>query len=171
MASKFWKLGIFGASVIAFKQRHNWMINIPEKSRIFIRAEELKDRKLVEPPQTPKYESDQCILVVGTTGTGKSSTIAKCTKQNVTVDSLADSVTKQCQIYPDSKCVANPVWIDTVGYDDSSKVDDDRTTPPQFFLPGSLTPADVTKWGSGCWKHCWEGFSGRCKLCGSTACR
>lgn len=54
---------------------------------------------------------------------------------------------------------------------DSSKVDDDRTTPPQFFLPGSLTPADVTKWGSGCWKHCWEGFSGRCKLCGSTACR
>jgi len=110
--------------VIAFKQRHNWMINIPEKSRIFIRAEELKDRKLVEPPQTPKYETDQCILVVGTTGTGKSSTIAKCTKQNVTVDSLADSVTKQCQIYPDSKCVANPVWIDTVGYDDSSKVDD-----------------------------------------------
>ena len=54
---------------------------------------------------------------------------------------------------------------------DSSKVDEDRTTPPQFFLPGSLTPADVTKWGSGCWKHCWEGFSGRCKLCGSTACR
>ena len=47
----------------------------------------------------------------------------------------------------------------------------DRNNPPQFYLPGSLTPADVTKWGSGCWKHCWEGFSGRCKLCGSTACR
>ena len=25
----------------------------------------------------------------------------------------------------------------------------DRDTPPQFYLPGSLTPADVTKWGSG----------------------
>merc|ERR1712176_404128 len=73
--------------------------------------------------------------------------------------------------------VATAVKADSNGTDiqrsmfDSSKVDDDRTTPPQFFLPGSLTPADVTKWGSGCWKHCWEGFSGRCKLCGSTACR
>jgi len=52
-----------------------------------------------------------------------------------------------------------------------SKFVPDRNNPPQFYLPGSLTPADVTKWGSGCWKHCWEGFSGRCKLCGSTACR
>ena len=78
----------------------------------------------MEPPQTPKYETDQCILVVGTTGTGKSSTIAKCTRQNVIVGNLADSVTKQCQIFPDRECATNPVWIDTVGYDDSSKVDD-----------------------------------------------
>lgn len=47
----------------------------------------------------------------------------------------------------------------------------DANTPPQFFLPGSLTPADVTKWGSGCSLHCLHGFSGRCQLCGSAACR
>ena len=30
--------------------------------------------------------------------------------------------------------------------------DAERDIPPQFYLPGSLTPADVTKWGSGKFK-------------------
>ena len=40
------------------------------------------------------------VLVVGSTGSGKSSTIAKCTGQAVKVGDHAQSVTRQCAVYP-----------------------------------------------------------------------
>lgn len=123
MGSKIWTLGFLGASAIAFKQRKSSTLR-PSRSKFLLHAEELKETKLVKSAPLTKYATDQCILVVGTTGTGKSSTIAKCTKQNVVVGDLADSVTKQCQIFSDANGISNPVWIDTVGYDDSSQVDD-----------------------------------------------
>ena len=67
-------------------------------------------------------------LVIGTTGTGKSSTISKCTKQeNIEISNQAESVTKNCQIYPDHYDHSKPVWIDTVGYDDTNNIDDEET--------------------------------------------
>ena len=66
--------------------------------------------------------------VIGTTGTGKSSTISKCTKyENIEVSNQADSVTKHCQIYYDYDDPTKPVWIDTVGYDDTNNIDDEET--------------------------------------------
>lgn len=41
----------------------------------------------------------ECIIVVGTTGTGKSSTISKYTGRDVPVSSGAESQTRKCQIY------------------------------------------------------------------------
>eukprot|EP00092_Neocalanus_flemingeri_P026565 GFUD01028790.1.p1 GENE.GFUD01028790.1~~GFUD01028790.1.p1 ORF type:complete len:475 (+),score=82.08 GFUD01028790.1:64-1488(+) len=123
MGSKIWKLGLLGASVIAYKQR-NSLTPRPFRSAFILKAEELKETNVTQPSRITKYATDQCILVIGTTGTGKSSTIGKCTKQTVVVGDLADSVTKSCQIFPELNNESNPVWIDTVGYDDTSNVDD-----------------------------------------------
>ena len=73
------------------------------------------------------HGTDQCILVIGTTGTGKSSTISKCTGQSVEVSDRADSVTRKCQIFADLKKSSQPVWIDTVGYDDTTRLDDEES--------------------------------------------
>jgi len=118
-----WKLGFLGASVVLFKNRKNVKPR-PFGSSFLLKAEEFKENKLIEPRHKTKFITDQCILVVGTTGTGKSSTIAKLTKQNVLVGDRATSVTKQCEIFSDLNEESNPVWIDTVGYDDTSNVDD-----------------------------------------------
>ena len=42
----------------------------------------------------------ECVLVVGTTGSGKSSTVAKYTGQPVKVGDRPESVTRFCQLYP-----------------------------------------------------------------------
>ena len=73
------------------------------------------------------HGTDQCILVVGTTGSGKSSTISKCTGQPVEVSDQADSVTRKCQIFADLNKPSRPVWVDTVGYDDSTRLDDEES--------------------------------------------
>ena len=36
-------------------------------------------------------------------------------------------MTKHCQIYPDHHDHTKPVWIDTVGYDDTNNIDDEET--------------------------------------------
>jgi len=68
--------------------------------------------------------SCECILVVGTTGTGKSSTISKYTGQNCTVSDGAHSATRQCASFPDCRGLHLPVWVDTRGYDDSADLSD-----------------------------------------------
>lgn len=61
-----------------------------------------------------------CVIVVGSTGTGKSSTIAKCTGCNVITGQGHQSVTKFCDAYePLANDLRNDlVWIDTPGWDD-----------------------------------------------------
>jgi len=123
MAGKYWKLGFVGASIVTFKLRKSFQQK-HSKSPFLLHAEELKENKL--PTQMPalKLGTDQCVLVVGTTGTGKSSTIMRCTKQKLIIGDSADSVTNKCQMFPDLNGPSKPVWIDTVGYDDSSLADD-----------------------------------------------
>jgi len=74
-----------------------------------------------------QLDTDQCILVVGTTGSGKSSTIAKITGQKVRVSSSASSVTRHCQLYEKHGNDNTAVWVDTVGYDDSANLEDGET--------------------------------------------
>lgn len=120
MNKGYWKLGILGTSVLAYKSRKSLLPKSP-KFPYLINAEELGNTPI------KKFNTDQCILVVGTTGTGKSSTISKCTQQTVEISDRPESVTKHCQVFPDLNNITNPVWIDTVGYDDSSKVDDNES--------------------------------------------
>ena len=72
--------------------------------------------------------TQECVIVVGTTGSGKSSTIAKFTgNTDIQVSSRPDSVTRFCEIFKDLKTGdPAPVWIDTVGYDDSNAAMDDK---------------------------------------------
>lgn len=68
-----------------------------------------------------------CIIVVGTTGTGKSSTIAKYTGQTIGVSKAAESKTRRCDLYTNLHSPDDPVWIDTVGYDDTFNATDEES--------------------------------------------
>ena len=67
--------------------------------------------------------------------TGKSSTISQCTRQkDVIVSGQSESVTRHCQVYSDLTDESKPVWIDTVGYDDTTNVDDEEKFCHEHFL-------------------------------------
>ena len=119
MSRKLLKLGAIGASTILAYKHINVQSSCQPKFPQ-LRAEELRNPK-------PSHGTDQCILVIGTTGTGKSSTISKCTGQSVEVSDRADSLTRKCQIFADLTKPSQPVWIDTVGYDDTSRLDDEES--------------------------------------------
>ena len=121
MSRKLLKLGAIGAStLLAYKQlQTSYQPKFPQF--LHLRAEELSA------VQHSSHGTDQCILVIGTTGTGKSSTISKCTGQSVEVSDRADSVTRKCQIFADLNKSSQPVWIDTVGYDDTTRLDDEES--------------------------------------------
>ena len=124
ISRKLLKLGAIGAStVLALK--HVESSHQPKFPK-FLRAEELTSGGGGGGPKL-SHGTDQCILVIGTTGTGKSSTISKCTGQSVEVSDRADSVTRKCQIFADLKKSSQPVWIDTVGYDDTTRLDDEES--------------------------------------------
>ena len=57
---------------------------------------------------------------MGSTGTGKSSTIARYTGNSVRSGGGTDAVTEHCQLWPDINHgeTENPVWVDTVGWED-----------------------------------------------------
>ena len=44
-------------------------------------------------------DQESAVLVVGSTGTGKSSTIAKCTNQPIRIGDGYETVTRYCQVY------------------------------------------------------------------------
>ena len=64
-----------------------------------------------------------CVLCVGSTGSGKSATIAKYTSLPILSNAGAKRVTEKCSIYrrPGEKLA----WIDTVGWDDIHFEDDE----------------------------------------------
>ena len=54
---------------------------------------------------------------MGSTGTGKSSTILRLTGAEVRTGAGTEAVTEQCQMYTGDQSPA-PVWVDTVGWED-----------------------------------------------------
>ena len=81
----------------------------------------LGEEKSTEP------KTSECVIVVGTTGTGKSSTIAKYTGAPVRVSSGPESQTRHCEIFKNNRedgGDSDAVWIDTVGYDDTNRLSD-----------------------------------------------
>ena len=73
-----------------------------------------------------------CIICVGSTGAGKSSTITKLTGQHVPSGNSAHRITQRCNIYrPKVELEKNVIqekkvfFVDTVGWDDAECDDDD----------------------------------------------
>jgi len=100
------------------------------QKRILLFAEEVQPDVLLSKPlnlSQKRSSNKECILVVGTTGSGKSSTIAKYTRQAVESSGEAESVTKFCRHYQDKDDPSKPVWIDTIGYDDTRNQEDSES--------------------------------------------
>ena len=79
-----------------------------------------------------KGSENCCIVCVGSTGAGKSSTISKLTGQHVPSGTSTQRVTQKCNIYrpklEQEKNVIqenNVFFVDTVGWDDAECDDDD----------------------------------------------
>ncbi|XP_023333830.1 uncharacterized protein LOC111705491 isoform X2 [Eurytemora carolleeae] len=80
----------------------------------------------------PYNRKDSCIICVGSTGSGKSSTIAIFTGNQVATSDSTISVTKHCQLYPNLLDQGASAWLDTVGWEDKQK--DDTETFREILL-------------------------------------
>jgi len=67
-----------------------------------------------------------CVICVGSTGAGKSSTISLATGNAVALSDSSGSVTKHCQLYENLLEPGTAAWLDTVGWEDRTK--DDKET-------------------------------------------
>ena len=68
-----------------------------------------------------------CIIVVGSTGTGKSTLIGLCTGSTVATSCGTDECTMDIQAFKERGNEDGPVWVDSVGFDgtDSSRSDEE----------------------------------------------
>lgn len=75
------------------------------------------------------FKNDTLIGVVGTTGTGKTSLVSIMTGfDNLGCGSGPSSMTKQCQLVVNArKNQTSPIWMDTMGFDDSQGAKDTET--------------------------------------------
>ena len=60
-------------------------------------------------------ESDSCVLVLGSTGTGKSTLIGFCTGEKVDVSAGTSECTLNITAYKEKG--EGPYWIDSIGFD------------------------------------------------------
>ena len=63
-----------------------------------------------------------CLICVGSTGSGKSSTISKCLGVDTATGSGAEPVTLECQVFRSQE--QEVVWVDTRGWLDTDMEDD-----------------------------------------------
>ena len=77
--------------------------------------------------------SKSCILVVGSTGTGKSTLIGMCTGLSVATSGGANECTQDIQAFEDEEGL---MWIDSVGFDgtDSDRSDEEAFQYILMFL-------------------------------------
>ena len=61
-------------------------------------------------------KTDQLVVIVGSTGTGKSTLIEIMTGQDVEISGGAKSVTRQCQLIKSPNSLY--CWLDSVGWED-----------------------------------------------------
>ena len=75
----------------------------------------------VSGPDSPQC----CVICVGSTGAGKSSTVGKYTGVQTRAGSGTERVTRACRIVRCLEDDREPVWVDTVGWDDANCDDED----------------------------------------------
>ena len=90
-------------------------------------------------------EERSCIICVGSTGTGKSSTITKCTGVVTRSGAGTERVTRHCHLVEGP----NPgeVWVDTVGWDDAEMEDEETFKDILRFI----SKHDITRVGCIIW--------------------
>jgi len=79
-------------------------------------------RKIMMPGSQHQHS---CVICVGSTGTGKSSTVGKYTGVVTKAGSGTERVTTYCQIHRSLVDDQEPVWVDTVGWDDAECEDEE----------------------------------------------
>lgn len=122
----FFRLGSLRISARTAKREKIKKLNNNQDRVVFAVREETARVEL--PPVLPPEEDDNagtCIICVGSTGTGKSSTIAKFTGSRTKSGSGHERVTKSCEIHRSLLDDSEPVWVDTVGWDDAECEDDE----------------------------------------------
>jgi len=75
-------------------------------------------------PEKTASDDTSCVLVIGTTGTGKSTTINICTSSSLPTGNAASAVTKEILLQEDDlkrKWIDNPGWSDANGETDAVK--------------------------------------------------
>jgi len=82
-----------------------------------------------------------CIICVGSTGTGKSSTVGKSTGVQTRAGSGTERVTMHCEIHRSLTDDQEPVWVDTVGWDDAECEDEETFKDILRFI----NKYDITK--------------------------
>ena len=105
-----------------------------------------------------------CIICVGSTGTGKSSTVGICTGAQCKAGSGSERVTLRSQIYGTDKTM-EPVWVDTVGWDDA-EIDDDQTFRDilTFIDRNNITAVTAVIWNISPNVRCDAMLSGQARL-------
>ena len=68
---------------------------------------------------SPDFQSDSCIVVVGTTGRGKTTTMNLYTGNTAATKAASHGTTTTNSIYRDLNNSHYPVWLDTVGLDEA----------------------------------------------------
>ena len=91
----------------------------------------LYEKKTPQKVSSTRLKVRSCVICVGSTGTGKSSTISKCTRRAASSGNGRDRITVRCEMYtiredeqdPEErlkwKDVNQLLWVDTVGLDDA----------------------------------------------------
>ena len=99
------------------------------RKRCLVSKEKLSDfitkESFVEAGYGDNLENS-CIICVGSTGAGKSSTVTKYTGVVTRSGSGTERVTRHCHLIRDIQEDSAPVWVDTVGWDDA-ECDDEET--------------------------------------------
>ena len=70
-----------------------------------------------------RSEEGTCVVCVGSTGSGKSSTISIMTGHQLATSDSVSSVTTECELYTNLMDGGAASWLDTVGWEDRKKDD------------------------------------------------
>ena len=92
---------------------------------------------------SPQFRPQSCIVVLGSTGRGKTTTMNLYTSNTAETGGASYSTTQETTLYPDLHHPHHPVWLDTVGLDDADSIDNNSELVRSYLL--KLKSAKV-KW-------------------------
>lgn len=92
---------------------------------------------------SPEFRLRSCVVVLGSTGRGKTTTMNLYTSNTAETGGATHSTTQETRLYPDLHHPDNPLWLDTVGLDDPDSMKNNSELMRSYLL--KLKDAKV-KW-------------------------